>query len=172
MQVEIPGGTAELRDRLSVGNRSKIKAISADVFQTLKEKYPEEIVIGKPMDTAKLRADGELATANDDFGIRAVLTFVESWDLECALPATFEEWEDFDDTDIFDALAGICVPLAYASIAPKVKVSPETVRDAESPTVPSSGSNGRGQAASTRTTSRRPGSRTSTRSTGSARSSR
>lgn len=140
MEVEISGGhTAQLRDRLNVRGKKRLRSQSATTFVVLRDKFdgnPEALKDAKPED---IKADGELMDALDDFGGAALLAFVESWTLEALLPTTREEWLDFDDPDVYDKLVLVVTPLAYDALNNgTVVVTPDTVKDPDSPTGPSS----------------------------------
>lgn len=139
MEIEFEGGTAQLRDRLNVRGKRLLRAASIDTFSVLRDKFDgdvEKIAQAKP---GEIRADGALMDAIDDFNLDALLAFVVSWSLDTPLPSSREEWLNFEDPDIYDALVKLVTPVAYQALnGTAVAATPETVNDPDSPTKPSS----------------------------------
>ena len=149
MIVEITGGTATFRDRPNVRAKKVLRAASADLREVLSRKYDGDLAKISEAPPNAIKSDGELMDILDDFGCKALCVLLESWTLRKPMPQTVPEWWDFDDPDIYDELVRAVTPLAYASIGSGMVVSPETAHDPETPTEPSSGSNGGGPAPKT-----------------------
>ena len=161
--IEITGGTAEFHDRVSKEDRDRIKYAFANLRVVMREKYEGSIPFDdlKAGDTSTYRQDGEFLQAMDTFTRIVLPILVVGWTRPEPLPTTLAEWlriEPEDAPEILDEMANKAFPLALAAMsAGSVVVSPETVKDPNSPTVPSSDSNGGGLAVKTHSTTRRSG---------------
>ena len=150
MIVEITGGTATFRDRPNVRAKKILRAASADLREVLSRKYDGDLTKIAEAPPNSIKSDGELMDVLDDFGCKALCVLLESWTLRKAMPQTVPEWWDFDEPDIYDELIRAVTPIAYAAIGSgSLIVTPENARDPETPTEPSSDSNGGGRAPKT-----------------------
>lgn len=139
MDITIPGGTAQLRDRLNVRGKRQLLSQSVETFAILRKKFDGDLDSLKTAKPDEIRHDGELMDAIDDFGLTSMVAFMVGWDLPQTMPTSREEWLDFEDTDVYDALVKEVTTLGYAALGNNtIVVTPETVQDRESPTGPSS----------------------------------
>lgn len=157
MQIDIPGGTAVIRDRITVGIEKQLRAVNSDVREAindaLRARGPQEMHIPGPLPDPKpddekaspiiIRQNPAMMAAIEEVQTVGVVTLTESWSLPAPLPQTVEEWDASELTEAYNALAVATTPLVYkiitgASFAP----NPEKPGDPETPTVLSSDSNG------------------------------
>lgn len=142
MIIVIPGGMAELRDKLTVGGQQELQLISFKLVEAVKQSRPPGT--NSPLDTDALKKaemSAELLSALFEIQMNSVLVFLKSWNLEEPLP-TQETIRDMD-SDVYEAIVKHTSPMAMAA-ANGTKFEPAITEDGidlANPTENSSNSN-------------------------------
>lgn len=142
------GRHASLRDKLSVQGRRILGPYFTDMVQHTSQRFPNLADLRdldlNDEDRAVLTLgglDGDLVAAFSDFQAAAIVAFVESWSYGPPPSMDTVYSQMGDDIEAFDLLAERCSQLALDAMKPK-QWGPEGAGDPESPTVPSSASDG------------------------------
>lgn len=153
MHIELPDGhSAELRDKLTVGGRETLGEVSADLYALIAQRCPDLESLKDFAELPPAAMDGQMMRQFHRLNRVAILVYLKSWTLEQPIPLS-DAMLDGLDVDIYDALAEKVAPLAMAQIrGANFAPNPENLADPDSPTGPSSGSDGGGQAPTTLTT--------------------
>lgn len=118
MEIEIPGGKATLKDKLTVRERRQIEAIMFRGLSGAEQAPDGTIRVG----SGTTSSDTVWSLEDTKF-----LLYLESWTLDKPLPTTREELMDLD-ADLFDA-----VVKAVDAMTAAVDTSPSP--DRQSPTI-------------------------------------
>jgi hypothetical protein len=142
--VDIPGGTAVLREKLKVRERRVIEAAGLGASGAI-AKMPTSVLDGS-VDPTTVRMDAVAFTADEAGSVLAVqdaaiVAYLESWTLPDPLP-TMETIGDME-TDVYDALA-IAIRDIEKTSPPATNFAVTT--DQDSPTSDSRSSNGQSPA--------------------------
>lgn len=154
MRVELPGGHhAELREKVTVGGRELMRECGVDVFAELTRLFPE-VNFSDQKQAAELdladqdvvrRLDRKATHAFTEFNKATVVALLRMWSLPEALPRTLEAVDELDP-EIYDALLVATAPYAIKALTGRQFLPSDNpvaaLRDAETPTVLSSDSNG------------------------------
>ena len=138
--VQVPGGTAVLRDKLTVRQRRPLVLASSSVSANLRQQ------IADASDDGQAEANLEVSEAEVEQMLRmqeaAVVVFLESWDLTDAagqpLPLPTVETVGDYDAELFDVLSDAVAARGAAAINGIGDTGPDGITDPGSPTGPSS----------------------------------
>lgn len=141
--IDIPGGTAQLRERpdMKARQRRMVEAAAMqaeDAMFKVSQADRDEVtgaVIGLHLD----RDESEALIFFQDTTIVALL---HSWTLKQPVPKTVDDLLDNTDVEVHEALVKATVDLGADLIQMVRGVDFDPTPDADSPTVPSSASNG------------------------------
>ncbi len=140
MIATIPGGQAELREKVTAGGRQAMLAASVDVSHGYRRCFPEQAttkIADIDPQVFQNGADGALLDAVHRYQNAGIVAFVKSWSLPQPVP-TMDTVEDLD-VDVYDALAAAVSPLAARAIVGE-KFGADGASDPDSPTEPSAAS--------------------------------
>lgn len=136
MEVQIPGGTAELRDRLTVGGRDSVQLASISLATAIRKVRPD-LDVDKLSELQALPDDAideSVVAALHRITRAGIVALLKSWTRPDALP-TMATIDDMDP-EVYDALAAATAPLIARASAGS-RFGPDGAKDPDSPTEPS-----------------------------------
>ncbi len=137
--VDIPGGTATFRDKLTTERQRRPIKRAAFVASGAIAKLPQAAESGPPDDTKLAEQLGALSlTAEEADAVMGlmdatILSFLESWTLDAPLPGSPDDLLDLD-AEVYDALVEQARKLQATDSVAETDFEP-TGGDAETPTV-------------------------------------
>lgn len=139
--VVIPGGAAELRDKVTVGGQQLLQEEGVEFFEFVRQRWPNA---DRFEEIPKEQYTRQFLFLIHRWQKAAVAALVRSWTLPTPVPRTLEEVDEMDP-EVYKVLAARTSPLAFQAmqglkLEPVVKEDGTLDRDPANPTSTSSDS--------------------------------